>query len=189
MSTLLYGVNRGETPSDIAHVRTTVTVVEDDASPAMQSHAPDWNEYDTDADTGGGLTGRQLGSHVVPTERYVPSIGDANEDHNAIVNRQVSTSGTAAAREMSGQWGHGTLQVTEGIEPTLVDGHAFGETYFRANERPDNPNGGAYMTPSEPADPATIAAAQATGERASRDAVQNSIYAAFYAARTGTGTP
>jgi len=96
MSTLLYGVQRGETPSDIEHVRTTVTVVDNDAAPAMLERAPDWNEFDTDPDTGGGLTTRALGSHVVPSERYVPTIGDANEDHNAIVNRQVSTSGTAA---------------------------------------------------------------------------------------------
>jgi hypothetical protein len=186
MSTLLYGVQRTETPSDIEHVRTTVTVVEDDAAPAMQAHAPDWNEYDTDPDTGGGLTARQLGSHVVPSSRYVPAIGNANEDLNGIVDRQVSTSGTAAAREASGQWGHGTMQVIEGIEPAIVDGQAFGETYFKAHPRPDNPNGGDYMSPAQTSDPATIAAAQATGENLSRSAVQASIYSAFYAAQTGT---
>jgi hypothetical protein len=186
MSTLLYGTQRGETPSDIEHVRTTVTVVEDDAPPAMQSHAPDWNEYDTDPDTGGGLTSRQLGSHVVPSERYVPHIGNANEDPNAIVNRQISTSGTAAAREASGQWGHGTMQVIEGIEPAIRDGQAFGEEYFRANPRPDNPNGGNYMSAAQASDPATIAAAQHTGETASRAAVQSSMYSAFYQSMTGT---
>ena len=185
MSTLLYGINRGEVPSDEKTVRSTVTVVSNDEPVAMQEHSPDFNETDTDPDTGGGLTTRQLASHVRPTERYAPSTGDSNVDHNAIVNTQVSSSGTAAAKELTGQWGHGTLSITEGLEPVLVDGHAFTEDYFKAPERSPQADVTDYMTASTNGDPGTTSQAQATGEANARQAVEASQYAAFNHAMTG----
>lgn len=185
MSTLLYGMNPGTPPGDEAAVRSTVTVVAPDAPSSMQEHAPDFNELATDGPTEGGLTAHQLGSHVVASIRGLPVIGNANDDPNSIINRQVSTSGTAAAREAAGIQGHGTLMVTEGIEPAIRDGQAFTEDYFAAGERTAQQDVANYMTPSQAADPATSAAAQAAGEAASRAAVQSSQYSAFLHAQTG----
>jgi len=184
MSTLLYGINATGVPGDEATVRSTVTVVADDTA-AVQPDAPDWNETRTDPVTEGGLTPHDLASHVVPSVRYVPDMGDSNAEHNEIVNRQVSSSGTAAAREASGVQGHGTLMVTQGIEPTIVDGHEFREDYFAAHDRIAQQDVTPYMTPGRTADSATSAAAQAAGEAASRAAAQASQYAAFHRATTG----
>lgn len=176
MSFLLWG--RGAVDVDPAEPRSTVTVVQADAPPSEAPHAPDINETFSDPHTEGGLTTRQVASHVIPRERYVPHIGDANEDHNAIIDRQISTSGTAAAREAAGEWGHGTLQITEGIEPAI--GEPYGGDYFVA-ERPEFP--ASQMSPAAATDPATNAAAQAGAVENARAAVQGSLYDALYAAR------
>jgi hypothetical protein len=134
----------------------------------------------TDPDTDGGLTERNLASYVQPSEKYIPfQIGDANQQHNEIVNQQVSTSGTAAGREAQGEWGHGTFKVVEGIEPTIVDGREFGPHFFKSTERPDAGSGD-YMSPAAPADPATRVGAQAAGVQGARAAVADSQYSAYY---------
>jgi hypothetical protein len=179
VSTLLYSQQHAASPSDETHVRSTVTVVSHDDPPAVSDHAPEFNEHETDPDTAGGLTTRQLGSHVIPSVRYPPAIGNADENLFKVINEQVSSSGTAAARELTGQWGHGTLKVVEGIEPTIRDGDQFGADYFVSTPRPDA-GSGSQLTPSQPADPDTLAAAQATGIANARAA-----YGAFYAAQTG----
>jgi len=184
MSTLLYFGERAGIPADEATVRSTITVVQDDAPPAEMDAAPDFNETETDPDTEGGLTTHQLASHVIPSVQYVPHVGNANEDLNAIVDDRISTSGTAAAREMAGEWGHGTLKVVEGIEPAIRDGARFGNEYFAADNRPLAASGD-YMTPAQPADAATVARAQATGTDNARDAVSQSQYQAMYVGRMG----
>lgn len=174
MSTLFY--NRpGPVPANEAEVRSTVTVVDNDAPSAVQMHVPDYNDVATDPDTEGGLTTHQLASYVTPSERYLPQPVSAAD--NDIVDRQVSSSGTAAAREASGQWGHGTLQITEGIEPVIRDGAAFGETYFKVPDRGANDAAGDYMTPASSVDAKTLEDAQATGNDNARDAA--SPYSAY----------
>lgn len=185
MSTLLYALNRTPTQSDVDEVRSTVTVVDDSAPSAVQETMPDFNEHPTDPDTEGGLTGHQLGSHIIPSEQFVPDVGNANEDLNSIINRQVSTSGTAAAREAAGEWGHGSLLVVEGIEPTIRDGNKFGEDFFSAGAHTVQAGAGSMMTPAQRNDPGTTQAVQDAAEANSRAAVQNSQYAAFYHGMTG----
>jgi hypothetical protein len=72
------------------------------------------------------------------------------------------------------------LQIVEGIEPTLVDGHQMGYDYFKTHPRPDA-HAGSYMTPSSTADPASEASAQTLATRGSRASVADSMYAAYYA--------
>lgn len=171
-------------PVDAEEIRSTVTTVDADQPSAVAPNAPDWNETETDPDTEGGLTSRQLASHVIGSVRYVPRIGNANDDPNSIVNRQVSTSGTAAARELAGQWGHGTLKVVEGIEPTIREGDKLGADYFVGHPLPDNAGGNA-MSPAQAADPAAQAAAQRGAVDNSRAAVQASQYNAWYNVQMG----
>lgn len=169
---------RAGVPQDPESVRSTVTVVQDDAPPSVAPAAPDYNQVMTDPETEGGLTSHDLASAVTPSVQYVPNMGNANDVGDAVqarVNDTISTGGTAAAREASGEWGHGTMQIVQGIEPTLVDGHQFGSDYFAAENRPEMA-AGAYMSATQSADPAV----QSTGEDNSRDAVQQSQGAAAY---------
>jgi len=176
-TTLLMGMNHGYVPDDEAKVRSSVTVVDKAAPPAVEAAPPEYNDAGTDPDTEGGLTTRQLASYVRPSQQYpLPEESNANTDFASRINDQVSTSGTAAAREASGQWGHGTMQVIEGIEPAQQG--IFGDEYFAA-ERPEF-RSETDLSPAQPADPDTLAQAQATGVANSRDA-----YAAFLASVTG----
>lgn len=178
MAGLIFGYLRGPVPSSEMEVRSTVTAVDNDAPSAVADHAPDFNEHLTDPDTEGGLTPHQLGSYVVPSEQYAPwHSGAANAEHNEIVNRQVSTSGTAAAREAAGEWGHGTMHVQEGIEPTIRDLPQMGNSYFAADQPDIQQPMGDYMTPSRAADPEFLASVQSTGNANSRQAA--SPYAAY----------
>lgn len=165
---------------DEAEVRSTVTVVDHDQPSSVQDSAPDFNELDVDPHTEGGLTRHDMASHVIGSQQYVPAIGNANSDLNARVNNQVSSSGTAAAREAAGQWGHGTMKIVEGIEPVIREGSRLGSDYFGANERPDA-GSASYMTPAQASDPQTTAEAQATGTGNSRDAAAASMYGQMYA--------
>lgn len=176
---LLWSNQRGPVGGDEDSVRSTVTMVEDDV-PAEMHHAPEFNETVTDPDTGGGLTSRQVSSFVIPSSRGVPNVAaSASSEHTEIVNRQVSTSGESAAKEATGQWGHGTLQIVQGIEPTITDGQQYGSDYFRTFDRPQSASG-SYLTPSRPTDTATEASAQAAATRGSRHAVQDSMYSAYW---------
>ena len=150
-----------------------------DAEPAaVEQYAPEYNDAHTDPDTDGGLTPHKLASHVIPSERYVPNLGNADTDFAAPINDQVSSSGTAAAREAAGIWGHGTMKVVEGIEPVIRDGDQLGNDYFTTWDRP-NAGSAAFMTPSASADPATVAQSQATGTANARAAVAVSQYQAM----------
>jgi hypothetical protein len=186
MSTLLYGLQRTPVPSGDNEVRTTITIVNQDDPPATQEHVTDWNETFTDPDTAGGLTSRQESSHVNAGVHSINQLGlDAeagHDEHNAIVDRQVATSGVAAAKEARGEWGHGTMKIVSGIEPTVRDGSQLGADYFVANPR-QQAHSASFMTPAQAADVGSVAKDSATGKDNARAAYDGSMYAAFYAAR------
>ncbi len=171
-------------PVDETAVRSTVTVVDDGAPAAEAPTAPDFNQTFTDPDTEGGLTSRQLASHVIPSEKYVPFPTNADEDLFTATNSQVSSSGTAAARFRAGQQGHGTLKVVQGIEPTIVDGQQLGGRYFTGHPRPDAGSGN-QMSPSRPTDTDASAAAQYAATMAAQRAAAASMYQAFLSHRLG----
>ena len=191
MSTLMIAQHAGRIPepvseADADEVRTTITHVDPDAPPAEQPDAPEWNALLVDTDTEGGLTTTQLASHVKPSRRGAP-VADttARDTARDAVDASNSTGGHAAAREASGDWGHGTMKIVEGIEPIIVDGHQFDGTYFAADNR-GNP-AGAYMTPTRTPDDTT----QAIGEERAANAVTasqgtNDLYAEFLAKVTGS---
>ena len=180
MSTSLILAQDGErdVPGDEQHVRSTVTVVDENDPPATLEHAPDFNETNTDPDTGGGLTDRAIGSAVNPSTQYPPHIGNANEDFSS-VDREWSTKGTAAERENAGRWGHGTMHSEEGIEPVIRDGGEFREDYFTSDNRPVQQGSGAYMTDSRNPDDAAAQSMQAAANENARKAAQRAAYARF----------
>lgn len=182
-TTLLIADQRGSVPADEAVVRSTTAIVDDDAPAAEYDSAPDFNEIETDRNPYLGLTSRQVASHVIPSEQYVPATIGATDSYEAgieRINRQVSSSGTAAAREATGEWGHGTFKAVEGIEPSIVDGQQFGDTFAKMDPVQSQQGVSDYMTPSDRSDRETVAADAATGAARSREAVNASQYAAFY---------
>ena len=187
MSTLLYTQNRGPAANDVENVRSTVTFVDENQPESMAPTAPDFNEFESDPYTEGGLTSHMLASKTTGPIKYAPDVVNANDEAAlfGIVNHSQSNSGTAAAREMAGEYGHGTLRSTEGIEPTILDGHSFGETYFKATERPVMDTSGHYMTTPPVGLAKEREDVQATGTTNSRAAVTRSMWDAYYNAVTG----
>jgi len=159
---------------------TTIEPIRHDPEMAEAQHAPEFNEIDTDES--GELTGlapRLVGSDTVDTDKYAPWWAErATVNHNAVVDNQVASSGTAAARELAGQQGHGTMQYALGIEPIIRDGAEFGNDYFLSHNATVQDGAGDYMTPLAD-DNWANAVAQSVGTSNSRDAYNDSLYAAF----------
>lgn len=156
-------------------VRSTVDVVNDTAPSAEETGAPGVNEYLSDPDTGNGLTTRHVNGHTYPSEQYVPDWENANEQLTNSVNAQVSTSGTAAAREAAGRWGHGTLQWTNSLEPVIGDDRpGMDNVYFEADptRRPQD-NAGNEISSPLPASQTALNYINATSRQASRQAGDN----------------
>lgn len=175
MTVTLYTRN-GPAPRDENVVRSTTNTVDVMAPAAEQPSAPDYNQLMLDPREDGGLTTHTQASHVIPSEKYSPSIGNSSEDLFTIVNSRISSAGTAAAREMAGEYGHGTMQVVEGIEPTIVDGQQFDNVYFKANvgviQGPAGDNG----MLSHANDPSVVDYVEQTRLRKAAQAAQGNIY-------------
>lgn len=185
MPSLLYGaITYSNVPVDENTVRNTATPVEHDAPAAMAESAPDMGEVETDHNPHLGLVNRQVASKVGGGQKFIPPwLGEVNSnaDHNDIVNRQVSSSGTAAAREAAGQWGHGTAVYAEGIEPVgdLRDGGKMGNDYFAAHDPAIQHTAGDYMTPG-PGQDHTVPAMVAGVGKVNARAAANSAYNVWY---------
>lgn len=179
MTSLLYGaVGSFPVPADENIVRMTTSPVTPDAPPAMASHAPDPQEVETDPNPLLGMSTRQLASTWHGTQKYAPEWSDnAEAPHNALVNDRIASSGTAAAREAAGEFGHGTMAFAEGIEPVsgLRDGGRMGNEYFVTHPKNIQPTAGHYMSTPD-SDPNTTASLAGLAGSASRDAANASAY-------------
>jgi len=187
MSTLLYGIGRAPVPADEAEVRSTVTPSTPDAPAAEAAGAPDWNEVETDPTPHTGLATRQVASDWHESEKYAPGwASTANPTESfASVNSRIDSAGTAAAREMAGQFGHGTMGFAVGIEPVLRDGAAFGADYFAVDERGAQEGIENQLSAPLGVDRDDVSAQAAMAKGAARDATAASTYAAWYAAVAG----
>lgn len=176
MTSLLYGsVSNAGVPADENIVRMTTAPVTPDAPAAMADTAPDHNEVETDTNPLLGMATRQVASTWHEGQQYSPSWAgavDAADNHNAIVDRRISSSGTAAAREAAGVFGHGTLKYAEGIEtPTdMRDGGKFGNEYFKTADRDVQATSGDYMSTPPGSDQNGSSKVAATGKDAARNA-------------------
>jgi hypothetical protein len=163
-----------------SQVRSTVEPLRNDSATAEAVDAPDFNEFDSD-ESGElvGLTPRMVGSDTVDSQQEAPWWAPAaTYNHNAIIDNQVASSGTAAAREMAGEQGHGTMQYELGLEPVIRDGARYGNDYFLTAPNVIQEGAGSYMTPN-PEDHWTAIAQQADAIASSRQAYQNTNFAAF----------
>lgn len=186
MTSIMFGqLSSIGVPADEKVVRNTATPVDDNAPAAMQDDMPEMSEVETDPNPDLGMVNRQLASKWVQPEKTPPVHKwqvDTDIYHNEIVDRQVSSSGTAAAREASGQWGHGTAAYAVGIEPVgdLRDGGKMGNEYFKFDERPVQEGAGNYMTQANGLDRAAIGSADAAGKRNARQAAIAAQYDLFW---------
>lgn len=161
-------------------VTATTEPIRNDGESAEQSHAPGWNEFDSD-ESGElhGLAPRLAGSDTIDTEKYRPWwAGLADVNYNSPIDDQVASSGTAAAREMAGQQGHGSMQYALGIEPVIREGAEYGNDYFTTNPAVIQEGAGDYMTPLND-DAWANALGQANATANSRQAFNDSLFADF----------
>jgi len=185
MSTLLLGHHRDLVPTDENTVRrTTDPVPSSDSLPAEMVGPPEFNEVETDLNPHNGLATRQVASDWHASEKYTPGWAHiANPTASfAQINGQVDSSGTAAAREMMGEQGHGTMAYAIGIEPVIRDGGQYGADYFAVDPRLIQETGGAYMTPAPGIDRDSVSAGAANAVRNAKDAGAAGQYASWYAA-------
>jgi len=185
-------LNDAEIPTDENAVRSTATPVDPGRDAAETPNAPEFNEFDTDPHENVGMSTRGVSGDYTPIEKFSPSwADDVDQAHNAndTINKQVSSSGTAAARERAGEYGHGTMAISRAIEPVLREGGAMGNDYFAANT-PDIQSSATPETGIQPDSQGmgpgreNIGSVAAYGKNAARDAAAAS-YAAFYSANTG----
>lgn len=141
MTSLMFGtLTTIGVPADEKVVRNTATPVDMNAPAAMQDDMPEMGEVETDQNPALGMVNRQKASKWFPRihfrPNWLPQV-DSQTEHNAIIDRQVSTSGYAASQEEVGNWGHGTMPAAVGIEPVgdLRDGGKMGNEYFKRHDR------------------------------------------------------
>lgn len=170
-------------PADEEVVRSTATPYEHDAPAAMQDDMPEQQEVETDGNPDLGLVNRQLaskwteGSHADAPDDIVATQNTSNQS----INAQVSTSGTAASRELAGQ-SHKNLSYAIGIEPVgdLTDGHKMGNTYFVRNDRDIQATMGRQMTVPPGQDHAIEGDIASYGKSSARDAAASGQYNSWW---------
>lgn len=182
MTSLFFGQLNGiGVPADEKVVRSTATPVEHDAPAAMQTDAPMPQEVETDPNPDLGMVNRQLASHWTEGSKINPTwdwqVAETTTS-TEIINSQVSTSGTAAAREEAGET-HKNLSYAVGIEPVdgLIDGHRMTNNYFQRDQRNVQDTQTPSMTvPPGMGDPGVMENVAAGGKVNSRIAAESSIY-------------
>jgi hypothetical protein len=171
-------------PADEKVIRNTATPYVRDAPAAMQEDMPEAQELETDPNPDLGMAPRQMASKWVDGVSAVPQIDTVNGQNisNQMINQQVSTSGSAAAREASGQT-HKNLSYAVGIEPVFDLGdpnHKFGNTYFVREERDIQEGAGDYMSAPPGYDHSLQGNISAAGKQRARQASQSSMYDSWW---------
>jgi len=186
LSSLFFGMLNGTgVPADEKVVRATAVPVSEGASPAVASAAPQTHGVDIDPNPELGMVERQQAPYYIPSVKSAPFWDDvtgAHNRHNEIIDHQISTSGTAAAREAAGQFGHGTMPVAIGIEPVgdLQDGGRLTNEYFLAHDKPIQSTMGEVMTTPPGYDQSKTVSTTAAGKQAARDAAQAALYSQWW---------
>lgn len=170
---------------DETEAQSTVEPIRTDGSDASAASAPEWNTVESD-DSGElvGLSPRVVAPKTENKEHFTPStIGAYDPPREGIhaLNDQVASSGTAAGREMAGQFGHGPILETDGIEP-LNPAQRYGNDYFTVPDMGANELAGEYMQPPQ-GDNWVQQVAQAQANENARVAYRSTQYANFFGSK------
>lgn len=186
MSTMLFGMMRGPTNApDENAVRRPSAPYNQSAPAAVADDAPDPNEVETYSDPSLGLANRQVASAWVQGTKYAPGwVGTATAPHDAIVNDVRASVGTAAQRESTGTFGHGSMSFAVGIEPVAdkTSAGGFGNAYFEGDPSTIQQGTGNFMSPMPDGESVRVAGTE--GVAAQREA-RNSPYRQWYAHMVG----
>jgi hypothetical protein len=178
---MLIAIHGIPSPPDADAVRETMVPVRDD--PNINEDGPvEFNDPYEDRDSSGGLTGlthRNAAPPYIAGAKYVPEFENFEaSDQPNIVDALISRQGTAAAREALGVFGHGTMPVTDSIEPVIREGAVLGDEYLVAIKPDIQATAGNYMT-SPVVDQQWAAVAQKVGVTNSRTAYQSTLFKSF----------
>jgi hypothetical protein len=151
--------------------RTLIEPVRDSAIPEVNT------EYNAVVlDTTPELTGL---SRTTATADNTPSRQNPppgyESDWTSIIDNQVASSGTAAARESSGVRGHGSMAYDASIEPVLREGARLGGDYFMSNAMPVQ-DGSTNQMGSTVQDNLWASSAQAFAAKQARAAYNSTLY-------------
>ena len=183
-SLFMGGIIQDGVPADEEVVRSTATPYEHDAPAAMQQDMPEQQEVETDKNPDLGMVNRQLASmwHEGDRADSPDDIVATQNSSNQMINAQVSTSGTAASRELEGQT-HKNLSYAVGIEAVgdLADpNHKMGNTYFVRNERDVQATMRNEMTVPPGQDHAIEGDIASYGKSSARDAASSGQYNSWW---------
>lgn len=145
------GLQEDEAQETSRPIRSDMPI--DPAEGPAENSSPEWNAVNSDQSGEViGLAERNLSSKTHESDRGIYSgspydgIDLASTPHNILIDQQVSNSGYAAAKEQTGQMGHGSIWWEEGIEP-LNPAQKYGNDYFQRDTLTANEGSGNYMTP------------------------------------------
>lgn len=184
MSTLLWGQYKDAIPVEENIVRSPTEYVTPNAPPAEADGPPEFNEVETDSNPALGMVTRELASDWHASEKYSPAwaaTSNPTESFNR-VNGRMDAVGTAAEREMSNQFGHGTMAFAIGIEPVIREGGQYGADYFAVDPRLIQESAGNYMMPDAAQDHDSVSATANRAVQNAKDAGAAGQYASWYAA-------
>ena len=189
MSTLFIGQYRDTVPTDENMVRSTTEYVEPNAPAAEMQGPPEFNEVETDPNPNLGMVTRTVASDWHATEKYAPGWAETANPTSSFgyVNEKVDKDGTAATREMAGEFGHGTMAFAIGIEPVIREAGQYGADYFAVDPRLIQDTAGDYMMPDASADHDAVSATAGQAVRNAREAGAAGQYASWYASLMNTG--
>jgi len=161
--------------------RDTAPAKRDDAPEGYEDGGPEFNErrFDSSSELK-GLSKRNVPGDVHGIIKYEPErAAQYIPDYTATIDSGIAQQGTAAQRELSGAWGHGTISYTDSIDPLIRDGAGLGGEYFVPNDKaPAQYGAGQYMSsPVREFDYGM--AAQKLAAQNSRKAYQGTNYAAW----------
>lgn len=174
----------GGTPADEKVVRATQTPVDITKPAAVSDDMPVMQEYESDSDPNLGMVNRTLASSWHEGRRatpfQIPRV-DAITESQAAINRQVSSSGTAARREASGVVAKNASYAV-GIEPVqALNGGAFGNEYFVRDHRDiQETSDNTMMTVPPGYDHQNTGDITAAGKAQARESATAGLYNAFW---------
>jgi hypothetical protein len=146
-------------------VRATTEPVRVDAPADVDPAAPEnISEVVVATTPHAGISTAQVASHWIEGEQHAPGWADQAQVGPSFsrINDNQAVLGTAASREMSGEFGHGSASYAMALEPVLRDGAVFGQDYFAADHPGIQPAAGRYMESLQERDVAAANAGRAS---------------------------